>query len=38
MGKGRLDVLCFANAGTARYAPPSEITEELYDSIFNTNV
>jgi NAD(P)-dependent dehydrogenase (short-subunit alcohol dehydrogenase family) len=35
--KGRLDVV-FANAGTARYAPLGEITEELYESIFNTNV
>jgi NAD(P)-dependent dehydrogenase (short-subunit alcohol dehydrogenase family) len=35
--KGQLDVL-FANAGTARYAPLGEITEELYESIFNTNV
>jgi NAD(P)-dependent dehydrogenase (short-subunit alcohol dehydrogenase family) len=35
--KGRLDVV-FANAGTARYAPLGKITEELYESIFNTNV
>jgi NAD(P)-dependent dehydrogenase (short-subunit alcohol dehydrogenase family) len=35
--KGPLQVL-FANAGIARYAPLGEITEELYDSIFNTNV
>jgi NAD(P)-dependent dehydrogenase (short-subunit alcohol dehydrogenase family) len=35
--KGRLDVV-FANAGTARYAPLGEITEELYESVFNTNV
>jgi len=35
--KGQLDVV-FANAGTARYAPLGEITEELYESIFNTNV
>ena len=35
--KGRLDIL-FANAGTAKYAPLGEITEELYDSTFNTNV
>ena len=35
--RGRLDVV-FANAGVARYARLSEITEELYDSIFDTNV
>jgi NAD(P)-dependent dehydrogenase (short-subunit alcohol dehydrogenase family) len=35
--KGRLDIV-FANAGTAKYAPVGEITEELYDSIFDTNV
>lgn len=35
--KGRLDVV-FANAGTATFAPIGEIEEELYDSIFNTNV
>lgn len=35
--KGRLDV-GFANAGTAKYAPLGEITEELYDSIFGVNV
>jgi NAD(P)-dependent dehydrogenase (short-subunit alcohol dehydrogenase family) len=35
--KGRLDIV-FANAGVARYAPLGEITEELYDSIFDTNV
>jgi NAD(P)-dependent dehydrogenase (short-subunit alcohol dehydrogenase family) len=35
--KGKLDIV-FANAGTAKYAPFGEITEELYDSIFNTNV
>jgi len=35
--KGRLDVL-FANAGIAKFAALGEITEELYDSIFNTNV
>jgi NAD(P)-dependent dehydrogenase (short-subunit alcohol dehydrogenase family) len=35
--KGTLDVL-FANAGMAKYAPFGKITEELYDSIFNTNV
>jgi NAD(P)-dependent dehydrogenase (short-subunit alcohol dehydrogenase family) len=35
--KGRLDVV-FANAGAARYAPLGEITEEVYDSIFDINV
>jgi len=35
--KGTLDVV-FANAGVARYAPFGKITEELYDSIFDTNV
>ncbi len=35
--KGKLDVV-FANAGVARYAPFGKITEEHYDSIFNTNV
>ena len=35
--KGRLDVV-FANAGVAKYAPIGTITEELYDSTFNTNV
>jgi NAD(P)-dependent dehydrogenase (short-subunit alcohol dehydrogenase family) len=35
--KGRLD-LVFANAGVARFAPFGEITEELYDLIFNINV
>ena len=35
--KERLDIV-FANAGTAKYAPLGKITEELYDSIFNTNV
>jgi NAD(P)-dependent dehydrogenase (short-subunit alcohol dehydrogenase family) len=34
---GRIDVL-FANAGVAQYAPLGKITEELYDSIFDTNV
>jgi NAD(P)-dependent dehydrogenase (short-subunit alcohol dehydrogenase family) len=28
----------FANAGVARYAPLGNITEELFDSTFNTNV
>lgn len=35
--KGRLDIV-FANAGVARYGQLGEITEELYDSIFETNV
>jgi len=35
--KGKLDIL-FANAGVAKYASIGEITEELYDSIFNINV
>ena len=35
--KGRLNVV-FANAGVAKYAPIGTITEELYDSTFNTNV
>ena len=35
--KGRLDIL-FANAGIAKYAALGNITEELYDSIFNLNV
>jgi len=35
--KGRLDVL-FANAGIAKYAKLGEITEALFDSIFDINV
>jgi NAD(P)-dependent dehydrogenase (short-subunit alcohol dehydrogenase family) len=35
--KGKLDVV-FANAGAAKYAPLGEITEALYDSIFDINV
>jgi NAD(P)-dependent dehydrogenase (short-subunit alcohol dehydrogenase family) len=35
--KGRLDVI-FANAGVAKYGRMGEITEELYDSIFDINV
>jgi NAD(P)-dependent dehydrogenase (short-subunit alcohol dehydrogenase family) len=35
--KGRLDVV-FANAGVFKYAPLGTITEEHFDSIFNTNV
>jgi NAD(P)-dependent dehydrogenase (short-subunit alcohol dehydrogenase family) len=35
--KGRLDIL-FANAGLAKLAQLGTITEELYDTIFGTNV
>jgi NAD(P)-dependent dehydrogenase (short-subunit alcohol dehydrogenase family) len=35
--KDRLDIV-FANAGVARYAPFGDITEELYDEIFDINV
>src|SRR6267142_4090448 len=35
--KSRLDIV-FANAGVAKYAPLGTITEDLYDSIFNSNV
>jgi NAD(P)-dependent dehydrogenase (short-subunit alcohol dehydrogenase family) len=35
--KGKLDIV-FANAGVARFAPLGTITEDLYNSIFNTNV
>jgi NAD(P)-dependent dehydrogenase (short-subunit alcohol dehydrogenase family) len=35
--KGRLDIL-FANAGVAKYAALGEITEDLYEEIFSTNV
>ena len=35
--KSNLDIV-FANAGVAKYAPFAEITEEHYDSIFNTDV
>lgn len=35
--KGRLDVL-FANAGIAKYARFGDMTEELYDSIFDINL
>jgi NAD(P)-dependent dehydrogenase (short-subunit alcohol dehydrogenase family) len=35
--KGKLDIV-FANAGIARFAPLGSITEEFYDSIFDTNV
>src|SRR5271170_4564131 len=35
--KGRIDIL-FANAGVARYAALGAISEEFFDSIFDTNV
>jgi NAD(P)-dependent dehydrogenase (short-subunit alcohol dehydrogenase family) len=35
--KGKLDIV-FANAGVAKFAPFGEITEDLYDSIFDINV
>jgi NAD(P)-dependent dehydrogenase (short-subunit alcohol dehydrogenase family) len=35
--KGKLDIV-FANAGIAKYGHFGEITEELYDSIFDINV
>jgi NAD(P)-dependent dehydrogenase (short-subunit alcohol dehydrogenase family) len=35
--KGRIDIL-FMNAAIAKYAALGNITEELYDSIFNVNV
>jgi len=35
--RGKLDIL-FANAGIAKYAALGDITQELYDSIFNVNV
>lgn len=35
--KNKLDVV-FANAGVARYAPLGAITEEFFDSSFDTNV
>jgi NAD(P)-dependent dehydrogenase (short-subunit alcohol dehydrogenase family) len=35
--KGKLDIV-FANAGVAKPAPFGEITEELYDEIFDINV
>ncbi len=34
--KGHLDIV-FANAGTAKYAPLGEITEEFFDSLFDVN-
>jgi len=35
--KDRLDIV-FANAGAAKFASFGQITEDLFDSIFNTNV
>ena len=35
--KGKLDIV-FANAGASKFAPLGKITEEHYDSIFNSNV
>ena len=35
--KDRLDIV-FANAGAAKFASIGQITEDLFDSIFNTNV
>jgi NAD(P)-dependent dehydrogenase (short-subunit alcohol dehydrogenase family) len=35
--KGRLDIV-FANAGFAEFAPLAKITEQHFDSLFNTNV
>jgi NAD(P)-dependent dehydrogenase (short-subunit alcohol dehydrogenase family) len=35
--KGTLDIV-FANAGTARFAALGTVTEELFDSMFDTNV
>jgi len=35
--KGKLDIV-FANAGVAKYAALGQITEELYNSIFDINV
>ncbi len=34
---GRLDVL-FANAGVAQFVPTTEVTPEIFDNQFNTNV
>jgi NAD(P)-dependent dehydrogenase (short-subunit alcohol dehydrogenase family) len=36
-GTGKLDIV-FANAGVAKYSRLGEITEDLYDEIFNINV
>jgi len=35
--KGRLDIV-FANAGQAKFVPISDVTEQLYNQIFDTNV
>ena len=35
--KGNLDIV-FANAGAAKFAPLGKITEEHYDSLFNSNL
>lgn len=35
--KGRLDIV-FANAGQAKFVPLHDVTEELYNQIFDTNV
>ncbi len=35
--KGKLDIV-FANAGAAKFAPLGKITEEHYDTLFNSNV
>ena len=35
--KGRLDIV-FANAGFAEFAPLDKLTEQHFDSLFNTNV
>jgi NAD(P)-dependent dehydrogenase (short-subunit alcohol dehydrogenase family) len=35
--KGKLDIV-FANAGVAKYAALGTVTEQLFDSIFDTNV
>lgn len=35
--KGKVDIV-FANAGIAKYAPLGQISEELYQSIFDVNV
>jgi NAD(P)-dependent dehydrogenase (short-subunit alcohol dehydrogenase family) len=35
--KGQLDIV-FANAGVVRYAPLGAVSEEFFDSIFDTNV
>src|SRR5260370_11375083 len=35
--KGKLDIV-FANAGAAKFAPLGKITEDYYDSLFNSNL